>query len=198
MITRYLSSAATGLAVTTALLWVMHHLIESGQAVMTDTPSRHPVTFVKPIDDTPVRTREPIQRKIPPPPIVPAHTAPTDPTGKSIPVGPTVLPAPPERTIFSNGFVGFGDGALINIINAQPEYPVRAMTQGLEGYVIVSFDVTELGTVTNVQVVESSSRLFEKAAIDAAYRSRYKPKTVDGVAQGTAGLRKMFTFEMKT
>ena len=89
------------------------------------------------------------------------------------------------------------DNALINIINAEPDYPIAATARGLEGFVIVSFDVTELGTVENVSVVDSSHKVFEKPAIGAAYRSRYKPRTVDGVPQATRGLRKRFRFEMK-
>ena len=52
------------------------------------------------------------------------------------------------------------------------------------------------GSVTAVRVVESSDRVFERAALDAAKRFRYKPRVVDGVPQPVSGVRYLFRFEM--
>ena len=60
----------------------------------------------------------------------------------------------------------------------------------------VSYDVMANGTVANVVVIESSNRLFDAAAIEAAYRFRYKPRIVDGIAQETYGLLNRFVFKM--
>jgi protein TonB len=78
-----------------------------------------------------------------------------------------------------------------------PQYPVRAAANGLEGTVLVQYDVTTMGTVENVVVIESSNRIFDQAAIDAVYRFRYKPGIVDGVPYGSKGLRDLFRFEME-
>ena len=93
--------------------------------------------------------------------------------------------------------LGYANSALINIINAQPDYPIIASQKGLEGYVIVQFDVTEAGAVEYAVVVETTSPLFNKSAIKAAYRSRYKPRSIDGVPQRSYGLKKLFRFEME-
>jgi hypothetical protein len=37
--------------------------------------------------------------------------------------------------------------------------------------------------------------LFEKAALNAVYRFRFKPRVVDGVPQLSAGLQNLFRFE---
>jgi protein TonB len=170
MITRYLSSAGIGIAVTTALLWTMNALIDMGETVSTPRP---------PIDD------------------VPELRPPTETTAAVIPVKVSKLPNAPSGPAFGAGLMGNPDSALINVMTAQPEYPMAALNKGLEGYVIVSFDVSELGTVENVEVVESSHSIFNKAAVKAAYRSKYRPKTVDGVSQRTQDLKKMIRFEIE-
>jgi protein TonB len=68
---------------------------------------------------------------------------------------------------------------------------------GLGGFVIVEFDVTENGQTTNAVIAESSHRVFEKAALNATDRLRYKPRVVDGLAVATTGIRYRFTFEME-
>ena len=62
---------------------------------------------------------------------------------------------------------------------------------------LVQYDVTTEGQVVNVVVLESSDRIFEKAAITAAYRFKYKPKTVDGIPYESKGLRNLFRFLME-
>src|SRR5690606_20820240 len=50
--------------------------------------------------------------------------------------------------------MGFGvsDGEYLPIVKVAPIYPARALTRGLEGYVIVEFTVTRAGTVKDVVV----------------------------------------------
>ena len=89
------------------------------------------------------------------------------------------------------------DGPLVALVRVEPTYPARPRAQGLEGFVIVQFDVLADGTVSNVSIVESSSRLFEAAAARAAMRFRFKPRVVDGVALTTSGIQNLFRFEME-
>lgn len=198
MIIRYMSSAGVGIVVTTALLWTMNSLIDMGKPVQTAIKKPHFLEWVRIKTDTDVKTiveppKRVVEAKQPP-----QLTPPTNLTGETIPVGIPIGPTAPAGPDFSTGLPGNVDSGLINIINAQPDYPVVASQKGLEGFVVVQFDVTEMGTVENVAVVESSSSLFNKAAIKAAYRSKYKPKTVDGISHRTQGLRKLFRFEMET
>jgi protein TonB len=79
----------------------------------------------------------------------------------------------------------------------RPIYPQEAASRGIEGYVTVEFVVDEQGNVGNVLVIDSSHRLFEKSAIQAAQRSRFRPRVVDGVAVATSGIRKRFRFELE-
>ncbi len=197
MINRYLSAVLTALAITISLVWVMHTLIEVSEAALVPVEPREPFVIGPTVIATPLITiterPTPPQPPETPPPLIP----PTSSNGPTTPVlyhapGPTPLPS-----FHGPDFFGQGSTALINIINAQPDYPIAASQKGLEGYVVVQFDVTETGTIENAVVIESSSSVFNKPAIKAAYRSRYKPRSIDGVPQKSFGLRKMFRFEME-
>lgn len=199
MIIRYLSAAFVGVAITTALIWVMHILVEVSEAAGTDPGDRRPLVIGRTVIETPtsiddVQPPERLPPPVDPPPLVP----PAEPNGDGETIGIPTTAGTPAGPVFERGVFGPADSALINIITAHPDYPPVAARKGLEGQVIVQFDVTELGTVENAVVVETTSTLFNKAAVRAAYRSRYKPKTVDGVPQRTHGLRKLFRFEMET
>ena len=89
------------------------------------------------------------------------------------------------------------DGPLVAVLRVQPNYPTRAVAQGLEGYVVVEFTVTPDGSTAEHRVVESSHGLFEAAAIRAAERFRFRPRVIDGVPVSTRGIQNLFRFEME-
>ena len=197
MVTRALSSATAGLAVTIALLYAMQLLIATGEDILTDPPPRYFLDWIDP-PEPPDSLVEPVppQRIDPPmptPPTPPVGRPGVDAIGIGIPLPP---PTPPNGRPAFKG-IGVSDSPLISMINVKPQYPAAAAAKGLEGTVLVQFDVTELGTVENVVVLESSNRIFNREAIRAAYRCKYKPRMVDGVAYGAKGLRKLFTFELE-
>jgi protein TonB len=102
----------------------------------------------------------------------------------------------PDGVIGVPGPALYNDGPLVALVRVVPVYPARAISQGLEGTVVVQFDVGSNGQVANVVVVESSNRLFEKAAIQAAERFKFKPRVIDGVALETHGIQNMFRFTL--
>ena len=68
------------------------------------------------------------------------------------------------------------------IVQIQPQYPVDAARKGLEGWVKLSFSIDKTGSVSQVQVLDSSpARVFDNAARRALKRWRYKAKFVNGV-----------------
>jgi protein TonB len=79
----------------------------------------------------------------------------------------------------------------------KPTYPPVAAARGLEGHVLVQFDVLSNGTVSNISVVESSHALFERAAIAAARSFRFKARVVDGVPLLSTGVQYQFRFELE-
>ncbi len=193
---RYLSAGLTGVFVTAALIWVMQFLIAISEGAATPRPPPTQLIFGRTVEDSNVLVDPVLPPPIPAPIDPPTFTPPTnvDHNGAGIPT--TFSPRTPTETGNKKMTLGYLDSGLINIMHAEPEYPIKASQRGLEGHVIVQFDVTILGTVENVVVFESSSSIFNRAAVKAAYRSRYKPKTVDGIAQRSERLRKLFTFKM--
>ncbi len=197
MMKRYLTAVVVAIGATTSLVWMMHALVAVSHSDPREPRSRATLKFVSDIGDSEVKTVE--KAPIPPrPPIEPPPRAPPiESNGPQLPVA-IYTPAPtPQTTNTKPTTIGQDNSALINIINAQPDYPVVASTKGIEGYVIVAFDVTKMGTIENVEVIESSNSIFNKSAKKAAYRSRYKPRTIDGVPQRTVGLSKKLSFELE-
>ena len=90
---------------------------------------------------------------------------------------------------------GFSDGDIVPLVAIQPQYPRRASERGLEGYVVVNFFITVQGTTRDIKVAESTSKIFERSAIRAAERLKYKPRIVDGVPVEVAHFYK-FSFQL--
>lgn len=90
------------------------------------------------------------------------------------------------------------DGEYLPIVKIAPQYPRRALSRGIEGYAIVEYTVTRLGTVKDPVVIESSpGTIFNNAAIKSALRYKYKPRVVDGKPIEVSGVRTKITFELE-
>ena len=84
----------------------------------------------------------------------------------------------------------------VPLVRIQPEYPRRAAQLGLKGWVHLRFTVTTLGTVENVQVVDSDPpRTFDRAASRAVEKFKYRPKVVDGQPVEQHGVEIVITFD---
>ena len=83
------------------------------------------------------------------------------------------------------------------ILKANPKYPRRAQTRGVEGYVVLEYQVDEAGRAVDPIVIEAKPRgTFDKAAIEAAKLYRYLPKVKQGRPIAVSGVRTRITFEM--
>ena len=83
------------------------------------------------------------------------------------------------------------------IVKVAPIYPAGAMQQRIEGHVLLEFVVTETGSVRDAVVLEAKpSGVFEKSALAAVAKFKYKPKGVDGKAVATPGVRNRIIFEL--
>jgi TonB family protein len=104
------------------------------------------------------------------------------------------------------------DGEYLPISKVQPQYPRRALSKGISGWVIVEFTVTALGTVTDPFVIsncgwiknarnqgkceDNPNSVFDSAATKAAEKFKYKPKVIDGESVATASVQNKFSFEL--
>lgn len=190
---RYLPAAPLGLLMPSGLLWLMHTLIATAPGALVEPRKRYDLNwvFVKPREV--INEHEPEIIK-PPPPVQPPTTQRNTSTVDTIDVPIPPPPGPPVDD-FEMSF-GHTDGPLVNVMDVRPVYPQQAVARGIEGFVTVKFDVTEAGSVTNVRVIESSHSIFERAAREAALRSKFRPRVVDGVAQPTADLVRRYRFSL--
>jgi len=190
-------------AVTLTLFWTMQYLIASADRSLDEAKRGHLLDFVR------VKREEVVERKQekpdkPPPPEAPPPEPPTPqlddvkPNAEKIAV--RAAPVETEIDVSASGFsLGVGDGEYLPIVKVAPIYPRRALSRGIEGYVIVEFTVTKLGTVRDVRVVESepSSGIFDDAAVAAAEKFKYKPRVIDGQAVEVPGVQNKLTFKIE-
>ena len=74
-----------------------------------------------------------------------------------------------------------GDSPVGILSKPDPVYPRSALQRGQEGWVKVSFTITEQGRIENPAVVSSRPRqIFDQAALEAIMRWRFRPKMVSG------------------
>ena len=75
------------------------------------------------------------------------------------------------------------EGDIIPIVRINPIYPREAAINGTEGWVKLEFTITETGTVKSPRVIDSQPpRIFNREAIRAILKWKFKPRVVDGVA----------------
>lgn len=75
------------------------------------------------------------------------------------------------------------EGDIIPIVVIRPMYPREAAMKGQEGWVKVEFTITAIGTVKNPRVIDAKPpRVFNREAIRAILKWKFKPRVVDGVA----------------
>lgn len=194
-ILRYPSCALFAFVLTAALFYLMKSLIEVSGIVVDNAPLIV-VDFVKPLEMTPLATKR-IRAEPPRPPELPPPAPPLRVSGE----GPSwVVPKvdPPQGPAAGPRIDGYTDGAMLPIVRVQPTYPVRAAQRGIEGYVVVEFDVGPQGAVSNARVVDHApSSIFDSAALEAIKRFRYKPEVSGGRPVTVTGVQNRFTFVLE-
>ncbi len=213
MVIRFGLSSIVGVIVTLALFYLMQALISGADSALTDDKIGNLVDFVRVKQDQDVQQKQRKPKKPPPPDEPPPETPPqnfnvnVDKTGFSM----NSLDANIGIDIGSGGF-GISDGEYLPIVKVQPQYPRRALSRGMTGWVIVEFTVTAQGTVGSPFVVsncgwiknarneggceDNPNSVFDSAAIKAASKFKYKPKVIDGDPVETAGVQNKITFEL--
>jgi len=200
MIGRYAFSVVIGVIVTLSLLFVMHLLIVTGKQALTKPRERANLEFVRVKRNESLNVDDFTPEKPPKPPETPPETPPQD-MDSVDPDAPSINVAPPtvqtETGIGGPGAMNVAEGDYLPIVRVAPVYPARALSRGLEGYVDMEFTVTTTGTVRDPVVIYSTSSLFERAAIRAVLKFKYKPRVVDGVPVDVPGVKTRITFQIE-
>jgi len=189
--------------VNIALFSVMHKMTSSQSNVRLVTEDIQLLDFVRLKRETRTETKKrelpkkpPPPKKQPPPPKAPAPQAdkPKAPTPKldipSIDV-PLNITGGPHLGEFAAAPAAIAapipvaapvlDNEVIALVRIPPRYPRSASRRGIEGVVTVSFIITKEGQVRDPHVVEATpENIFDKAALKAILKWKFKPKVVDG------------------
>lgn len=200
MIVRYLIAIVSGVAVTFGLLFLMQFLIETGESALTDPQKRYFLEFVRVKRQEIVNVEEPKPEKPPKPQQPPPDTPP--PSQDDIdPNAPAINVRPPSTSTDVNisgpGSLSYTDGEYLPIVRVAPIYPSRALSRGIEGYVDLEFTVTTAGTVKDPVVIYTTSSLFNRAAVRAVLKFKYKPRVVDGQPVEVPGVKTRIRFELE-
>ncbi|MBM4385928.1 MAG: TonB family protein [Deltaproteobacteria bacterium] len=180
------------------LLWVFIHTGESQAFEMTDAKR---VEFTRLRRDTETASRRASKAKRDRPDIAPQ--APKMNFASSSASTDAVAMLTPEvnaRAAMTKMTVNVGgsDRDIMPLVRINPDYPPRAQSRGIEGWVLVQFTITAAGTVRDAKVVDASPRgYFEEAALKAIARWRYNPKVQEGVAVERVGVRVRLSFNME-
>ena len=198
MVVRYAIGLALGAVITFALFYLMQWLILSDQLSLEDDDAGRILDFVRVEEEQELQTRD-RKPKPPPPPDEPPPDMP-DPTFDSNveSVGVDIGAASMDANLDIQAGGGFSaDGEYLPIVKVAPVYPRRALTRGIEGYVLLEFTVNSAGAVENPVVVEADPPgIFDRSAVQAALKFKYKPKVVNGEPIAVAGVRNRITFEL--
>jgi protein TonB len=198
---RILVALLLSAAVTLGLFFLMQSLIKAGGSAMTDAPKGSVMDFVRVRKDESSQKKDRKPKKPPkpeqPPPQMqqPQLDSPVPNANASAMNFAADIGA--DISLGSGLALESGDGEYLPIVKVAPVYPRRALSRGIEGYVIVEFTVSKQGSVKDVVVVEADpADIFNQAAIDAALKFKYKPRVINGEAAEVAGVQNRLTFEI--
>jgi protein TonB len=180
-----------------AVFWVLWKLI-SGPIDSTEMREATRIEFTRMRKDTEVASKreQKVERERPPPaPEVPRMAFSAGSVESNV---ATLSPTVDAGSAMSKMSLSAGsDRDTIPLVRVPPDYPQRAISRGLEGWVQVQFTITGTGSVKDAVVVKSSSSIFEDAAIKSILRWRYNPKIENGAAVDRVGVQTIIRFTLE-
>ncbi len=198
---RYIIAGVSALTMTFLLFWGMQKLIAGGNEVMSEPVKGNVLDFIRLKKDEAIVKKErtvqkPAKPKEPPPPMNAPPMQQSNPNANAV---KSSFAADIQADIGLSGGLSLdsNDGDYLPIVKVAAIYPRRAQSRGIEGYVIVEFVVTKTGAVSNAVVIKAEPEgIFDRAALDAVAKFKYKPRVVDGTAMAVAGVQNKISFEI--
>lgn len=196
---RYGIAVVAGAIAAVILLYIMQAVISTDKNPLNEAPKIRIMEFVRLIEDVPPDIMKPDFDEPPPPDQMPPDLPDIEFTNEGLGSSEIDFGDAAEINV---DFGGFNmdwdhDGDYLPLNKVLPDYPTRALQRGITGYVVVKFTVTEEGTVENPVVVESKPpSIFDRSAIRAALKFKYKPKVVNGEPVAVDGVLNRIKFEI--
>lgn len=146
-------------------------IIEEMKKPPADTPPPPPPKLAPPpppfIPAPEINIQAPVQMA----PTITATPAAKPPPGPPPVAAPVAPPLPAIRKEYKASF------------RVEPTYPRQAISQGLQGKVIAWVKVAPNGTVTDVQIRESTNRIFDREVIRALSQWKFNPEPVGFIGE---------------
>ena len=187
----------TGALITLLLFWLMQQLIHTEFSTTAPQPGTRIADITEPDFDIIVNKRQPLPPKplerIEPPPLAPQSTSVEPRNGTGF-----VFEKPDMTHDPIAPGLAIAHANAVPLVQVAPAYPQRSQQRGVEGYVVVQFDVDPQGLVVNAHVLYAEPEgYFENAALRALERYRYQPRMVNGEALAMRGLQQKLSFTLE-
>jgi periplasmic protein TonB len=187
-----------GALFTTSMFWLLWSMVGTAFNV-DDRAEAQRIEFSRMRRDTEVATKrdEKVERERPPPtPETPRMAFSAGGIENNV---AQLTPVVDARGAMSRMSMTAGsDRDVIPLVRINPDYPPRALSRGLEGWVQVQFTITPTGTVADAKVVNAEPKnIFDDAALKAISRWRYNPKVEGGVAVERVGVQTIIRFQLE-
>jgi periplasmic protein TonB len=187
-----------GAVFTTSVFWLLWHLVGRQVDVATFKEATR-IDFSRLRKDTEVQTKrdQKVERERPPPtPEMPKMAFSAGGIENNV---ATLTPVVDARGAMTRMSMSAGsDRDVIPLVRIAPDYPPRALSRGLEGWVKVQFTITPTGTVKDAKVVDAMPKeIFDDAALKSIARWRYNPRVEGGVAVERVGVQTIIRFQLE-
>ena len=204
---RYAAAASLAAVITVGLFLLMHALVLTRGGELDEKKAVRVIDFVRLRRESEVETKKrerPQPDRVEAPPRVPRmHFSQAGKPGQQIQrVMPAFDLAP--QMIGGPSLSGTGSAAsardadTIPLVRINPQYPIHALSRGIEGWVEVRFTITGTGTVKDAVVIASEpGNIFDQAAVRAVRKWKYRPKIENGVAVERPGVVVRLTFKIE-
>ncbi len=185
-------SGVGGIIAALALLWLMQVMVIKDDDRVKIRSQRPVMEFVRLSRPPKTRIKQREMPEKPPPPEPPPPQMPelNPAIAKPAMIAPDIAMAMPELNASAMNFTGPYVGAVsqgppdrdfMPLSRIPPRYPYRAKRKKTEGWVKVSFIITEQGRVHNAVVIDAQPKgVFDKAALQAILKWKFKPRITNG------------------
>lgn len=177
--------------VTFGLFSLMYYLIANNDNSFQRSDSLGSIRFGEADIEEDLNTKDRRIPKKPPPPKEPPPPPKMQVQNQTKPPNPLPDMNMPKLDVpmsgsgpFLGGFANVdktAEGDIIPLVRIQPQYPRRAAISKIEGWVELEFTITETGGVADPKVINAEPpRIFNREAIRAILKWKFKPRVVDG------------------
>jgi protein TonB len=202
---RTIISVLLAAIVTVGLLFLMSLFIKDEEVKVEKEPHRVPIDDVT----IPKKKPEPTPEELTPP--QPPAIEPTpEQSGEVIETNNTAAETEiiavfdPDINVALPGELGempdmdfTQESEAVPMFRTQPNYPIVAQQRGLEGWVLLKYDVDTSGALSNIDVLDSEPRrIFDKEAVRALKKWKFKPAMTNGHPIASVGQTVKIEFNM--